>query len=42
MMETIRMDSCPRDDLVGHLVRYATSFGAPVREAIEVTSLLAL
>jgi putative flavoprotein involved in K+ transport len=29
----------PRDDIVGHLTRYAAAFGAPVRERTEVTSL---
>jgi putative flavoprotein involved in K+ transport len=29
----------PRDELVEHLERYAAGFGAPVREAVEVTSL---
>ena len=32
----------PRDDIVRHLVRYATTFEAPVREGIEVMSLEAL
>ena len=31
----------PRDDIVRHLERYATSFAAPVREGVEVTSLAA-
>jgi putative flavoprotein involved in K+ transport len=29
----------PRDDVVGHLTRYAAAFGAPVRERTDVTSL---
>ena len=29
----------PRDDIVGHLEDYAASFGAPVREGVEVTGL---
>ncbi|MBV8712805.1 MAG: hypothetical protein JOY56_13550 [Solirubrobacterales bacterium] len=29
----------PRDDIVRHLEGYATSFAAPVRERVEVTSL---
>src|SRR5205807_3099 len=28
-----------RNDLVSHLERYAASFGAPVREGVEVTAL---
>jgi putative flavoprotein involved in K+ transport len=31
----------PRDDIVAHFARYAASFGAPVREQTEVTSLAA-
>jgi Pyridine nucleotide-disulphide oxidoreductase len=31
----------PRDDIVRHLEGYATSFAAPVREGVEVTSLAA-
>lgn len=29
----------PRDRVVEHLERYAASYGAPVREGVEVTSL---
>src|SRR3979409_1385001 len=29
----------PRDDIVSHLRDYAASFGAPVREGVEVTSV---
>ena len=29
----------PRDEVVGYLERYASSFGAPVREGVEVESL---
>ena len=29
----------PRDELVAHIVRYAESFQAPVREGVEVTSI---
>ena len=29
----------PRDDVVGHLERYAGEFGAPVHEGVDVTSL---
>src|SRR5215470_4800064 len=29
----------PRDEIVGYLERYAASFGAPVQEGVEVTSL---
>src|SRR4051794_40759380 len=29
----------PRDDIVAYLERYAESFGAPVREGVEVSSL---
>jgi len=29
----------PRDDIVGYLERYSASFGAPVREGVEVTAL---
>jgi putative flavoprotein involved in K+ transport len=29
----------PRDDIVGYLERYATSFDAPVREDVDVTAL---
>lgn len=29
----------PRDQIVGYLERYASSFGAPVREGIDVTAL---
>lgn len=29
----------PRDDIVAHLERYARSFGAPVREGVEVTAI---
>jgi putative flavoprotein involved in K+ transport len=29
----------PRDEVVGHLTRYAAAFGAPVRERTSVTSL---
>jgi cation diffusion facilitator CzcD-associated flavoprotein CzcO len=29
----------PRDEIVGYLERYAASFGAPVREGVDVTAL---
>jgi putative flavoprotein involved in K+ transport len=29
----------PRDNIVAHMERYAASFGAPVREGVEVTAL---
>src|ERR1700674_4641960 len=29
----------PRDDIVGHLTAYAASFGAPVREGVNVSRL---
>jgi putative flavoprotein involved in K+ transport len=32
----------PRDEVVGHLTRYAAAFGAPVRERTSVTSLEAV